>query len=717
MLFGKIPMPQSNVSIMAPDPLAYFNRLRVYEDGSYGFVGCNGFKDSGKSVVPCHERANELLPREFRYGDYEGELLATRNLLTHHAQIRKLQCRNNRSSARWYKYLGQVVIFNAHDETVLGMGGADHDGDMCITTKLFTDKFKQADYIIYNANDTGDKSAKVVLTEEIVQRGILANLQQNMLGIICNINTRCLELMNDPEALRKFVLLAGYSDNRSFGTKDAPQMPYKPKLLDVQTATSYLEKLNHQLTTLSELEVDRPKTGYINRFCANQQEYVLPFAPYWFTKIKGQLDKFQNRPAESTYQNGLGEPVRTLTKSYNDGRLVKTITDTLKPSRRNNQKWVQRTIEMMADGNSIMANIQRFVQEQILDMEIDKSSCFSIVESLKAASILDMAEVERIIDAVRAVFKSYCRDIAGNIRAIKEGYINQDDFNNALENILNISDDKLRDISSDRAALAYAAYELSLENGYGSQSFPFLTVLDGMVALLDDVKAVDYYEINLYHEIPQPLARTLSRLLDKVNHVIVYNRQFRLPESADPSKTYYGNVALANGSYEIHRDLKGGVSLIIPKAALKDRLNTLPFNDSAEFSLKVSYKASELSPENQNGEYVTQLMANGTITFKETTITGNTQYCVYAGDTLVGTVFDDQAKSNGWVLRKEVVKTLLGKEYSLLNVPRTGVKTNSNSFTTSTGKPRTAQILTFVQAKPVKERLPLAVPTEAAIAV
>jgi hypothetical protein len=24
--------------------------------------------------------------------------------------------------------LGQVVIFNAHDETVLGMGGADHDG-------------------------------------------------------------------------------------------------------------------------------------------------------------------------------------------------------------------------------------------------------------------------------------------------------------------------------------------------------------------------------------------------------------------------------------------------------------------------------------------------------------------------------------------------------------------------------------------------------------
>ena len=696
MLFGKIPMPQSSVCIMAPDPLAYFNRLRLNGNGNYSF-------EDGKLIVPAHRQAKELAAHEFRYGDYDGDLLATRNPLTHHAQIRKLQCVNHKDSAYWYKLLGQVTIFNAHDETVLGMGGADHDGDMCIITKLFTDKFRQADYIIFNANDTGDKAAKVVLTEEVVQRGILTNLQQNMLGIICNINTRCLELINDPAALRKFVMLAGYADNGSFGIKEAPQMPYKPKFKDEQTAITYLETLNHQLTTLSELEVDRPKTGYINRFCANQQEYALPFAPYWFVSIKGQLEKYQDRPAESNYKNRLGEPVRTLSKSYSNGRLIKMITDTLKPSSRGKGNWVQRTIEMMSDGNTIMANIQRFVQEQILDMEIDANSCFSIVESLKAASILDIDEAERVMDAVRGVYKSYCRDIAGNIRAMRDGYISQDDFNNALENSLNNSDDALRGISSDRAALAYAAYVLSLENGYGSQSFPFLTVLDGMVALLDNVKTADFYEINLHREIP----RYLAPLLNEASHIIVYSNRCRLPESLDTSKAYFGNVALANGSYEIHRDLKGGVSLIIPKIAPKDRLNIVPFNDSAEFSLKVSYKASELSPEHQNGEYVTELMANNTVTFKETTMIGNTQYCVYVSDTWVGTIFDDQ--TNGWVLRKEIAKTLIGNDYVLKSVPHTGVKTNTNSFTTSTGKARTAQILTFVQAKPVESRVPLAV--------
>ena len=77
-------------------------------------------------------------------------------------------------------------------------------------------------------------------------------------------------------------------------------------------------------------------------------------------------------------------------------------------------------------------------------------------------------------------------------------------------------------------------------------------------------------------------------------------------------------------------------------------------------------------------------------------MSGNTQYCVYAGDTWVGSIFDDQ--TNTWVLKKEIARTLIGKEYSFAGVPRTGVKTNSNSFTTSTGSPRTAQVLSFTRA-------------------
>ncbi len=669
-------MPHSSLAIMAADPIAFFNRLRVDELGNYGFT-------DGDLVIPSYKQATELAAHEFYRSGYQGELLAFRNPLTHWAQIRKLNCVSHKDSSYWYRHMNQVVIFNVHDETNLGMGGADMDGDMCFLTELFTDKFQQAGFIIYN-NNTGSKDKKAVLTETLVQQSIRANLQQNMLGTICNSNTRCLELLNDKASLTKFVALAGYKDNVGFGFKTLAQMPYFPKFKDMAYATSYLETLNHQLTTLSELEVDRPKTGYINRFCQNQKEYALPYTPLWFGNIKGQLGQFYNRDAEEFSQNSYSEPVRTLYKNY-DGKTVKLVHDTLKVSCRTRERYVQRTIELMTDNNTIMGNVQRYIQENIMGMEIDAAACFSILESLKGASILDMVEVERIIVEVRPVFKSYCRDIAANIRAMKDGSITQEDFDNALEFIINDSDEQLRAISSDRAALAFASYQLSLENGHTSQSFPFLTVLDGMVALLSDVRTHDYYELKVRHEIP-----------DEATHLIVYNRRFRLPESLNPDKTYFGDVNLPNGSYELHRNLKGEVSIIIPRVVPKNKLNIVPFNESAKFSLKVSYKASELLPEHQHGEYVTGLMKDSIVTFRETTMNGNTQYCVYAGDTWVGTLFDDQ--SNTWVLKKEIARTLMGKEYSFVGIPRTGTKVDNNSFVTSKGSVRTAQVLTFIQS-------------------
>ena len=73
----------------------------------------------------------------------------------------------------------------------------------------------------------------------------------------------------------------------------------------------------------------------------------------------------------------------------------------------------------------------------------------------------------------------------------------------------------------------------------------------------------------------------------------------------------------------------------MPKPVPKHKLNVIPFNAISEFSLKVSYKASELLTENQNGEYVTKLMTDSVVTFRETTMNGNIQYSVYAGDVWV----------------------------------------------------------------------------------
>jgi hypothetical protein len=459
-------------------------------------------------------------------------------------------------------------------------------------------------------------------------------------------------------------------------------MPYQDKFKNIDTAVNYLEKLNHSLTTLSELEIDRPKTGYTNRFCQNQKNYVLPYMPYGFGSITGQLDQFVNRQAEELSANDYGEQRRTLTKHY-DNKVVKVVKDTLKNGQYG--AYLQRTVELLSDGDTIMGNVQKYIQQNIIGMEINAESCYSITETLKGAICLDLSESERIINEVRKIYKDYCREIAGNIAAVKNGSISENDFKNALENIINVSDEKLREISADRTALAFAAYMLSLENGQTSQSFPFLTVLDGMVALLNDVKTVDYYDIKIRNIIPE-----------RATHLIVYQRRCRLPENICPDKTYFGDVNLSNGSYELHRDLKGNVSLIVPKPVPKHKLNVIPFNGLTDFSLKISYKASELLPENQNGEYVTHLMADRVVTFRESTMKGNIQYCVYADDVWVGTIFDDQ--NNKWVVQKEAVRTLKDNEYKFVGIPHTGVKTNSNSFITGSGIPRTAQVLTFVQA-------------------
>ena len=667
MLNGKIPMPHSSIAIMGADPIAYFNRLKIDENGRYNFT-------DGKLITPENKQARELTANEFYYGNYNGELLAFRNPLTHWAQIRKLNCIPAKNNSYWYKHLKQVVLFNIHDETNLGMGGADFDGDFCFLTKLFIDKFQQADYIIYNNNDTGAKQSKQILTEELVKRNIRINLSQSMLGVICNINTRTLELLNDKKSLQKFVQLAGYTENKSFGYDKIEKTPYHDKFKDMETAVNYLEKLNHSLTTLSELEIDRPKTGYINRFCQNQKDYNLPYMPYWFGSIKGQLEQYISRPTEELAMNDYGEQIRTLTKNY-DNKVVKIVKDTEKSGQYG--AYLQRTIELMTENDSIMGNAQRYIQQNIIGMEINAESCYSITETLKNTSCLDFVEVDRIIGKVRAVYKNYCRDIAGNINAMKNGSIAEDDFNNALENIINVSDEKLRGISTDRTALAFSAYMLSLENGHTSQLFPFLTVLDGMIALLIDVKTVDYYDIKIRDIIP-----------DEATHLIVYQRRCRLPENINPDKTYFGDVNLLNGSYELHRDLKSNISLIVPKPAPKNKLNVIPVNELSEFSLKISYKASELLPENQNGEYVTKLMNNSVVTFRESTMNGNLQYCVYVGDVWVGTIFDDQ--NNKWVLQKEVVRTLKENNYRFVRIPKTGVKTDSNSFITGNGTRRTA---------------------------
>ena len=674
MLRGKIPMPQSSVAIMAADPLAFFNRLMIDDDGNYSF-------ESGKYIITEQKRAKELGAGEFYRGGFTGELLAMRNPLTHFAQIRKFNCVSHKNSAYWYRNLDQVVVLNAHDETNLGMGGADFDGDMCFLTQLFTDKFEQTDYIIYNNNDTGDKQVREILTEEVARKCIRANLQSNMLGIICNINTRCLELLHDQKSLEMIVNLAGYSGSPSFGAREIAHMEQQAQFADTETAKAHLSRLNHELTTLSELEVDRPKTGYANRFCLNRQDYAMPYTPYWFAAIKGKLDYFLNSPAEFFSENRHGEQVRTFSKNYG-GKIVKIVQDTLKMQ--TGRRQIHRAIEFMRDGDTIMGNIRRYVQDNIIGNKIDFGNCFSITESLKSASCLDMAEATRIMDQVRRVYKDYCHSVAANIKALSGGYLSDEEFNANFEEIIESSDERLRSISSDRAAVAFAAYAQTQEGDYSTGSFPYIVVLDGMVALLSDLRAIDYYEIKIRHVIP-----------DEADHLIVYKRRFRLPEKVCPQKNYFGDVSLPNGSYELHRDLKGGVSLIVPKTADKNRLNVLPFNDTSEFSLKVSYKSGELQPEHQNGEYVTALLAGSVIKFTISTINNNTQYCVHAGDTWVGTIFDDQ--SNTWVLRKEAAALLLDNEYIFVGVPRTGKNADSNSFVTSNGNPRTAQVLTFVK--------------------
>lgn len=685
MLEGRIPMPHSSIAIVGADPLSFFNNL-LFDDG----LGFNFTK--GNFVIPVEKQVKPLQAGEFYYNGYEGDLLSMRCPLTHSAQIRKLYCVSDQDKSEWYQHLNQVVIYNSFDATLTGQAGADKDGDSVFLTRLFVDKFEQNDYIIYNNNLTESSQSKTVLTEAVMQKTVRANLVSNLLGVIVNTNSRTQELFNDDRALQRLVCLANYTGDASFGLNKKPRMPFADKFATLESSRAYLEQLNHKLTTLSELEIDRAKTGYVNRYAKNKDAYALPFMPYWFADAKGYLNDYLTKERETAGKTVYNEPYRQLCRNDNDN-LVRVITDVLKDGQYG--KYVQRTVDMMADTDSIMSNIYRYIKENILDSGVDISSCFDISESLLSSVNLVCNEVNRIYDQVFELSEQYRHDTAILLTGLKEGHINEEEFNNLFDDFVEHLSETLRAISDDRMALGFAAYKASTKNN-NSSAFPFLCCLDGIVGLLDDINHIKYYDLKLNTDIPL-----------EAKHLIVYRKKYRLPETLDNSKSYIGSVNLPNGAYEIHRNLKGSASLIIPRSLSPNHVKVIPTSPQTEFHLKISYKASELSEEHRNGEYVSSLMAKAPIAIKEITLDGNIQYGVFVSKTWVGTVFSDQA--NKWVLTKEVVRSLIGNQYRYIGTPiitkgniisakrATAVIDSNSSIVGTTGKVRSAQVITLRQ--------------------
>lgn len=685
MLEGRVPMPYSGIAIVGADPLSFFNNLLFDDDLGFNFT-------KGNLVVTVKKQVKPLQAGEFYYIGYEGDLLSMRCPLTHSAQIRKLNCVSDQIKSEWYQHLNQVVIYNSFDATLTGQAGADKDGDQVFLTRLFVDKFEQNDYIIYNNNPTEVNQAKTVLTEDVMQKTVRANLVSNLLGMIVNSNSRTQELLNDNRALQRLVCLANYTGDASFGLNKKPRMPFADKFATLESSRAYLEQLNHKLTTLSELEIDRAKTGYVNRYAQNKDAYALPFMPYWFADAKGYLNDYLTKERETAGKTVFNEPYRQLCRNDND-TLVRIITDVLKDGQYG--KYVQRTVDMMTDTDSVMSNIYRYIKENIIDSGVDVSSCYDITETLLTSVNLNHNEVNRIYDQVFELSEQYRHDTAILLTGLKEGHINEEEFNNLFDDFIEYLSEALRAISDDRMAIGFAAYKASTKNN-NSSAFPFLCCLDGITGLLDDINQIKYYDLKLKTDIPL-----------EAKHLIVYRKKYRLPETLDNTKTYLGSVNLPNGAYEIHRNLKGSASLIIPRSLNPNHVKVIPTSPQTEFHLKISYKASELAEEHRNGEYVSSLMAKAPIAIKEITIDGNIQYGVFVSKAWVGTVFSDQA--NKWVLEREVARSLIGNQYRYIGTPiiskgniisakrATAVIDSNSSIIGTTGKVRSAQVITLRQ--------------------
>jgi len=706
MLNGHVPMPGS-IHIMACDPVEYFNNLRVkkYIDGDGKVTRKYTFNESDTPVMKEPDKEQGLKSGEFYLGGYAGHALAMRTPLTNWRQIRKLNCIQPAFTRKgkdgvvidWYRFMNDLVVFNAYDSTALGMAGADFDGDFCFVTKIFVDDFKASDVIIYNDNP-GAKGNNVALKYDVFVEQIRKNLVKSRVGLIINANTNVLGLLNDEEALTAYVKFSQYVINTPswFHEGEKPQTPYNKfrnlrKLANdpvayaaaVAEARAYFDLLSVILTTMSELEIDSPKSGYKPNF---GPEHQIPFVTRWFADIKGKTEKKFDIAEDKDYEDRNGNRVSVRVQRFNHGSNVPLKTGGQRVGIVTDKevgKKKLRKIDLMYETNDIMSHIHAFVANEIATIEPDYSCCYSLAESYKQSELVDINEYDRIKEEAAALESAYASDI----RAIfSSRALSKEEMMGLRKEVIAEYTDKLAALSGDRYSLALAAYCVGEErlmrkghNNQGINSFVFMCCFDGIHAVAKSISNTDYRVLSI--NVPPDTAR-----------VVVEDGKCRAEGIGQPFLDKVSGIA--DGLYEVNGTTNGSVKLIVPvmKKANKKAAE-------GEYNIKVSWKTSEIAEGAKDSRYaVTRMQAEGSVTtIAPTTMNGNLKYVLMVNGEWVGTIFD--ADKN--VSTMSDIAALIGKELKFVCIPVFG-KSNTEYYTKKdeNGKEfrvyRTANIVTFI---------------------
>lgn len=286
----------------------------------------------------------------------------------------------------------------------------DFDGDFCFLTKnptlLDAYKPKNKEYIVYN-DGSGPKPKKAVFNQENFKDYVSKTLEKDRIGIIINYTTFMKDLLMDKAKLKEV---------------------YKLKTVEqVQAKTVELVKNLIRLTTTSELEIDKAKTGIEP---ALEKEWLVKFAPSWMEVAESdELEVYES----NSLLGKVNRDVREFQKRY-----VETWADDFK--------------------------------------SYDFSRDF-----MKYCSI-DSNKVVELRNTVKKIKAQYGKEIYG----ISQREISDKERRVLIGEVVEFYKEELNKLNFDKRTIAYLAYSVSREDASSTSSFCWACAFDGLLMLLHE---------------------------------------------------------------------------------------------------------------------------------------------------------------------------------------------------------------------------------------
>lgn len=364
--------------------------------------------------------------------------------------IAQMKLVTNDDTKKWYRYLGEMIIFNGYDATCARMSGCDFDGDTAFTT--------DNKYII---KGTKRESLPVIC------------LQKSADKVVCEeisfINADKILLKGDVEDVgtvtNRATAIESYKAKFPYGSKEWLELDYRVQACIAISQSSIdcakgikieygfpKSWISHKVNTITENdseEVIQHKEYYNTLVCDKK--------PYFFIYVYDHLKKDYNKLKKDENRRCLRRFGKTL-----DEVLTNPETDEEKDT-----VFYYNRKKIVDDSPSVMNKIAWFVEEEFKKFTLPKPTKDEFVELIKTDSGYKKSNYTKVLP----LYKDYLQAMKNINSVFMLNKTNSLDKTVVRENMLSNLKDKLLGICSNEEELCNILIDICYKDIKNSKHF------------------------------------------------------------------------------------------------------------------------------------------------------------------------------------------------------------------------------------------------------